>query len=164
MIESGTMSVQILDDDYELERVFGWLLHDTHRLIRRVWGRSLRDAGLEVSEPQARILAFLTRAEGMSQTQLANGLDMEKAPLGRLLDGLEDLGYVCRKPDPEDRRARRVYLTSGGADMIPLLGEVAKGMFDKAMKGVSDSDRETVNRVLSRLKQNLSDSDDIQLP
>jgi len=145
------------DDEFEFERTFGWLMHDVQRLIRRTWARALKSSGLDVSEPQARILANLLRQEdGLTQTQLAAELEMEKAPLGRLLDRMEEGGYIERHPDPKDRRVRRVFLSGAGAGAIPSIKIVTREVFADAFKGVPDDKIDVMVQVLADIKSNLS--------
>lgn len=88
------------------------LLYDVSRLIRRRFGEQIADLGM--TEPQWRVLGFLHRSEGLSQTELAELLGIRKAPLGEQIDRLEVAGVVERRPDPGDRRVRRLYLTARG--------------------------------------------------
>lgn len=144
-------------DEFQFERTFGWLMHDVQRLIRRNWARSLKASGLGLSEPQARILANLLRQEeGLTQTQLAAELEMEKAPLGRLLDRMDEAGYIERRPDPKDRRARRVYLSIAGAASIPSMLSVTQKVFADAFIGVPDDKIDIMLDVLGSIKANLS--------
>jgi len=145
------------DDEFQFERTFGWLMHDVQRLIRRNWARSLKASGLGLSEPQARILANLLRQkEGLTQTQLAGELEMEKAPLGRLLDRMDEGGYIERRPDPNDRRARRVYLSASGAAAIPAMQAVTRQVFADAFVGVPEDKIDAMLDVLGSIKANLS--------
>jgi len=144
-------------DEFQFERRFGWLMHDVQRLVQRNWARALKASGVGLSEPQARILANLWRQkEGLTQTQLATELGMEKAPLGRLLDRMEGGGYVERHPDPTDRRARRVIISKQGIAAIPNMQRVTRQVFAEAFKGVSADKIDVMLDVLDDLKSNLS--------
>jgi len=145
------------EDEFQFERTFGWLMHDVQRLIRRNWARSLKASGVGLSEPQARILANLLRQEeGLTQTQLAGELEMEKAPLGRLLDRMDEAGYIERRPDPNDRRARRVFLSTSGAASIPSMLSVTRQVFADAFVGVPEEKIDVMLDVLGAIKANLS--------
>src|SRR5215204_6031295 len=54
--------------------------------------------------------------EGARLSDLARGANMTPQAMGELVDELEDLGYVRREPDPNDRRAKRIMLTSLGLE------------------------------------------------
>ncbi len=144
-------------DDFEFERKFAWLMHDAQRLIRRNWARTLKASGLGISEAQSRVLAHLERQDGgLTQTQLANELEMEKAPLGRLLDRMEESGHITREPDPADRRARKVYINDQGMAVLPDMREAARAMFAEALKDVPPAKIDVMLDVLTVIKANLS--------
>lgn len=88
------------------------LLYDVSRLIRRRFGVQIADLGM--TEPQWRVLTFLDHSDGLSQTELASLLGIGKAPLGEQIDRLEAAGLVLRRPDPHDRRVRRLFVTPRG--------------------------------------------------
>jgi DNA-binding MarR family transcriptional regulator len=54
------------------------------------------------------------RPEGSRLTDLARGANMTPQAMGELVDELEELGYVERRPDPSDRRAKLITLTERG--------------------------------------------------
>lgn len=58
------------------------------------------------------------RPEGSRLTALARGANMSPQAMGELVDELEELGYVERKPDPTDRRAKLIVLTPRGRQCI----------------------------------------------
>lgn len=58
------------------------------------------------------------RPEGSRLTELARRANMTPQAMGQLVDELEDLGYVKRRPDPTDRRAKRIVLTPRGKECV----------------------------------------------
>ena len=100
----------------------GYLIHDVSRLRRMMFDREL--APLGITRSQWWVLAFISRKDGLPQTQLANELDVGKVALGALIDRLETSGFVVRQADPVDRRVKRVYLTRAGAR---ISGKAAQG-------------------------------------
>ncbi len=58
------------------------------------------------------IMEQLDFTDGMRLTDLAQGAQLTPQSAGELVDQLEDLGYVERRPDPDDRRAKRIYRTA----------------------------------------------------
>ena len=148
------------EDEFEFDRAFGWLMHDVQRLIRRNWARGLKASGLGLSEAQARVLVNLERQDGaLTQTQLANEVEMEKAPLGRLLDSLEEGGYLTREQDPEDRRARRVSISDKGLAALPAMRNAAHQIFAEALNDVPATKIDAMLDVLGSMKANLSPFD-----
>jgi DNA-binding MarR family transcriptional regulator len=60
------------------------------------------------------VFRFITDEGGMRLTELAGLAGMTKQSIGEAVDGLVELGYVERIPDPEDRRAKLIRLTDRG--------------------------------------------------
>lgn len=135
----------------------GFLLADTTRLLKTAYDRQLRASGLCLSRSQWRVIAYLHRGDGQSQTELADLMEMEKAPLGSLIDKLESGGLVRRVPDPEDRRAKRLFLTEEAKKLYPKMRRYGKPVRDKALEGLNDAEIENLFVTLETVKQNLID-------
>jgi MarR family transcriptional regulator, transcriptional regulator for hemolysin len=71
------------------------------------------------------VLARLDRFEGLKQSELAGMLDLQPITLTRLLDRLCVNGLIERRPDPNDRRANRLYLTRAARPLLERLAELA---------------------------------------
>jgi DNA-binding MarR family transcriptional regulator len=58
------------------------------------------------------------RPEGSRLSELARGANITAQAMGELVDELEAMQYVVRRPDPTDRRAKLIVLTSKGQACI----------------------------------------------
>jgi DNA-binding MarR family transcriptional regulator len=63
------------------------------------------------------VLAYLD-PDGSRATELARRSGQHKQVIGKLIDELEQLGYVERRPDPRDRRAKLIVPTPRGLDQM----------------------------------------------
>jgi DNA-binding MarR family transcriptional regulator len=140
----------------------GFLLHDTARLMRRDFERRSRGTGL--TRAQWAVLAHLQRTEGSSQAQLADILDIEPITLVRLVDRLEAAGWVVRRPDPDDRRIRRLFLTETAKPLMEQFQELAEATRAAALNGLSAAEREQLTALLLRVRGNLSGRDPLGRP
>jgi MarR family transcriptional regulator for hemolysin len=138
----------------DLSRNFGFLLNDVARLMRTVYDRRVRSLGLTRS--QWWVLNHLFRGDGVTQTELAETLEIEKPTLGRLLDRLEAKGWVRREDDATDRRAWRVYLTNEVGPAMRELRAVAAELRRDALAGLSAAERERFVDTLLAIKANLA--------
>lgn len=136
-----------------LERNFGFILHDVARLLRTTYDRRVRDLGLTRS--QWWVLTHLFRKDGMTQSELAEMLELEKPSLGRLLDRLEAKGWVRRAEDSRDRRAKRVFLTEQAEAPMQVMREIAAGVREDALSGLSPTERDHFVDTLLTVKSNL---------
>jgi len=140
----------------DLSRNFGFILHDVARLLRTTFDRRVRELGLTRS--QWWVLNHLFRNNGVTQSELAEILEVEKPTLGRLLDRLEQKGWVRREADANDRRAKRVFLTQEVEPAIKTMRAAAAEMRRDAVAGLSAEQQERFVDSLLTIKANLSRS------
>ena len=134
---------------------FGFLIHDVSRLRRTIADKALRPYG--ITRSQSWVLAYLHRHEGsgMTQSELAKEMDVGKVTLGGLIDRLEESGYVERRTDRSDRRARRIFMTGPGAELVLKMQIVSENLNREILEGISDKDVVKVEKVLARVKTTL---------
>ncbi len=137
----------------DFSRSLGFLLHDVARLMRRAFDRRVKHLGLTRS--QWFVLVHLYRTDGQTQRHLAEELDMERAPLSKLLDRLESGGWIERRADPTDRRANRVYITKKIDPLMTEVITVGEMLTEDIFSGVDESAREEFLSVLVKAKSNL---------
>ena len=137
----------------DLSRNFGFLLHDVARLMRNAYDRRIRSLGL--TRAQWWVLTHLYRGNGVTQTELAETLEIEKPTLGRLLDRLEAKGWVRREHDASDRRVWRVHLTAEVEPALRTMRTIAAELRRDALQGVGAAERERFVDTLLAIKENL---------
>jgi len=108
-----------------------------------------------ITRAQWVVLVRLDRFEGIKQSELAEMLDLQPITLTRLLDRLCDSGLIERRADPNDRRAKRLYLTPAARPMLERLGDLSDELMGTALAGVQ---REAIEKMVAQLaivKENL---------
>ena len=135
--------------------VFGFLVHDISRMLRKRFDRRARDIGLTKS--QWIVLAHLARHEGIHQGGLADILELEPATLARHLDRLEDTGWIERRPDPADRRAWRLHLTGKATPVLEKMASLVDITTQEALAGLSGDERARLQSHLLTIRANLAD-------
>ena len=141
--------------EFDLNRSFGFVLHETGRLLAKRFDQKARHLGL--TRAQTQLLAYLVLHEGINQTGLADMLEIEPISLARLIDRMEQAGWVERRPDPRDRRAWRLYLTPKTKPMFTKMVEVGKEVRAEALQGFTAAERDVILEMLLRVRRNLSD-------
>ncbi len=86
----------------ESEQRFGFLVTDVGRLCGKRFD-DLAKSTLDLTRAQCRALAYLAHHGEISQASLADILDVAPISAGRLLDRMEEGGWIARRPDPDDR-------------------------------------------------------------
>ncbi len=110
-----------------------------HGMTRAQWGALVR----------------LERQEGMTQAELADGLEIQPITLVRLIDRLCQAGLVERRPHPRDRRANRLYLTDKGHATLARLMPLGREISGDILATMSDADILDLLRKLLLIKRNI---------
>ncbi|HJY17191.1 MAG TPA: MarR family transcriptional regulator, partial [Xanthobacteraceae bacterium] len=129
-----------------LNREFAFTLNDVARMLRTYADHKASQFG--ITRAQWVVLVRLDRFEGLKQSELAEMLDLQPITLTRLLDRLCDSGLIERRADPNDRRAKRLYLTPQARPLLERLGDLGEELMNTALAGV---DREAVERMVAQL-------------
>jgi len=138
----------------DFSRNFGIILHDVARLLRLSYDRRMKALGLTRS--QWWVLTHLYRNDGVTQSELAQTLEIDKPSLGRLLDRMESSGWVTREEDAKDRRAKRVLLTQEVGPAMKTMRAAAAETRKEALIGISEIEQEQFVDTLLKLKANLA--------
>ena len=103
-------------DDFD---TIGFLLGEASRIMRNRVDEYARMKG--VTRQQWLVLIALMRQEPVNQTTLAKYLEVEPMSLCRMADRLQAAGMLERRPDPNDRRVRLLYLTPAANELLSEL-------------------------------------------
>jgi DNA-binding MarR family transcriptional regulator len=135
-------------------RAIGFLLKDVTRLYTRRFEERAQDLSLTLA--QCKALSYLERYEGVSQKRLAELTELDPMSLVRILDRMESDGWVERRLDPQDRRARTLWLTANAHPVLERIELVAKETRAEALRGLAETEREQLTKLLARVHENLS--------
>jgi DNA-binding MarR family transcriptional regulator len=142
-----------------LDRSFGFLVTDVARLFGRRFAHHGKRLGL--TRAQCRTLGYLARNEGINQAGLADVLEIRPMTLVRQVDRMEEAGWIERRPDPADRRARRLYLTDKARPVLGRIWSVANETRDEALARLSALEGEQLIDLLRRVHATLSEREPI---
>jgi DNA-binding MarR family transcriptional regulator len=137
----------------------GFYVHDVSRMRRTLFDHEIKSLG--ITRSQWWVLAQLSRAEGhvgnggVLQTDLAKLLDVGKVTIGGLIHRLESGGFVQRRPDRVDRRAKSLIITSKGRHVLNQMVTVGRRLNLNILDGISEKDIKTAEKVLARMKTNI---------
>ena len=143
-----------MSEDTYLTRSLGFLLGDVSRLIRMRFDARAEELGL--TRAQWRVLAQLRRREGINQSALAEILEIEPITLVRHIDRLVAKELVERRPDPDDRRAWKLYLKEEVQPVLDRLRRLSEQTREDALAGVPHDQREQLIDNLLIMKANLT--------
>jgi MarR family transcriptional regulator, transcriptional regulator for hemolysin len=124
-------------------------LVDKSRLVRKRFDESVRDH--ELTGPQARLLLLLERQPGGRQAFYAEELEVEPITLCRMVDRLEESGWLIRVPDPEDRRARLLQPTEKSREITDALRETIDAMLVDLLSALTQAEEAELARLLDKI-------------
>jgi MarR family transcriptional regulator, transcriptional regulator for hemolysin len=142
-----------------LRRTFGFLVKDVDRRNAQRFEQRARALGLTL--PQCRVLLYLANNEGISQVHLSEITDIEPMTLVRILDRMESDGWLERRPDPTDRRARRLYLKTEGKPLVDDIWRLVHLTRQEAFAGIPKKQVDLLITLLEKVQRNLAALDPI---
>src|SRR5476649_1542982 len=121
-------------------------ISDVGRLLRTYADQKARRFGQ--TRAQWAVLLKLELYEGLKQSDLAEELDIQPITLTRLVDRLCENGLIERRADPNDRRAKRLYLTAAARPLLERISVHVEELAETVLAGV---DPAAVSVLLSQL-------------
>lgn len=137
------------------DKRFGFLVVDVGRLVSKRFDE-LAKSSLDLTRAQCRALAYLSHFGDVNQARLADLLDVAPISAGRLLDRMEEGGWVERVPNPDDRRERTVRMTAKAESALGRARRVGDSVAAEALQGLDADERAQLIALLRRVRINLS--------
>jgi len=138
----------------DLQRDPVFLLHDVARIMRTRFDQWARGYGL--TRAQGVILVRLERQPGLSQNEMAAICEVEPITVGRLVDRLEARGLIERRPDPSDRRVRRLHLLPSAKPVLADIQAYKAELTDMLTAGLKPGALDEMVDVLLHMKDKLT--------
>ncbi|WVT75334.1 MarR family transcriptional regulator [Sinorhizobium chiapasense] len=124
-----------------------------NRKLRAVFDARVKERGLTLS--RARALFALTRKDGLNQRELADELDIETPTLVRLLDGMEKQGFIERRVEASDRRAKQIHMTDDGRGVADEILRLADEVRAEVLEGIDAAELAVTQRVIRAIADNV---------
>ncbi len=139
---------------YDFENSMGFVVNTTAKAFQRSFDIELRkNAGVSLS--QWRVVGALVMQPGLTQKEIADKMGIEGATLVPVIDKMEKEGLLKRKPDSDDRRVNRIYLTQKADSLWEVMIECALRIRKSSLKNISESDIQTTLDTLRKISKNL---------
>lgn len=113
----------------------------------------LEELGLFRGQPP--LLFALWEKEGLTHSELAGRLHVQPATITKMIKRMERAGFVERRPDAEDQRVSRVYLTEAGRNIRDAVEGALRQLEEQTLAGFSSEERALLNQFLLRIRNNL---------
>lgn len=133
-------------------------LSDAVNHLSRMMTQALGDAigAHGVTPGQLPVLMCLWEDDGLTQRELYQRVHIEQATMSNTLSRMERDGLVTRKPDPNDRRAARVMLTTKAKKLEPKLADAAKAVNKMALGAIKKKEKKVLQALIHTMIENLT--------
>ncbi len=128
-------------------------LSSVNRKLRALFDARVKERGLTLS--RARALFALSKRDGLNQRELAEELGIETPTIVRLLDGMEKQGFIERRVEASDRRAKQIHMTERGRGIADEIDKLACEIRQQVLDGVDAKDKATALQVVSMMAGNI---------
>ena len=131
------------------------LVHRVMHQVRSQQFQALRDGPSNVTHMESKVLGFIGRHPGSTQSDLAQHSGRDKAQLARLVKGLRERGLLHGQADADDRRNLRLMLSDAGGAVLRQLQQQMQRVGERALAGFSAAEQQQLQALLQRLQHNL---------
>jgi MarR family transcriptional regulator for hemolysin len=132
---------------------FLFTLGEVQRLVRAYADKEAARFG--ITRAQWAVLAKVERNEGMTQTELAEQMEMQPITLTRLIDKLCENDWIERRGDTSDRRVNRLYLLKAGRALLGRLSGLRSELTATALESIHPADALRLLAQLEQIKENV---------
>ena len=131
----------------------GYLLVEVSKLHRTHAHAALEKVGLY--RGQNFVLTALSEQEGLAQSELAERLLVRPPTISNSLERMEVAGWIERRPDADDRRISRVYLTEAGRALHDSASLLWHDLEVQTFGGLTSEQRGSLWQMLLQIRKNL---------
>jgi MarR family transcriptional regulator for hemolysin len=131
----------------------GTLFQDVARLRVFCYNTMLKE--IDLTATQSLVILTLLDKEGVIQGDLARTLGIRAVTLGGIVDRMEAKGWLERRPDDKDRRAKRIWLTNKGRELEEAIRLSLKRVHDVAIEDIPDERVDQLFETITVIRANL---------
>lgn len=145
-----------LTNTSKISDALAFRIYRLQRLLRLDLVRFLEEHESGLTPEYYFLLFRLKEADGVRQQALVDPAIGDRPNISRHIAGLERLGLVARRPDPDDGRAQRVHLTQVGSRLIEGLMAPIVEERKRLFGDIDSEDLEAMSRVMRQLEATLT--------
>ena len=134
----------------------GFVVSQSGYLLGKGLGGAIKKAGIKITPREFAILNRLHQHKQLNQSQLAKMTFKDRPATTRMLDKLEEMGYVQRTSDNTDRRAFHITLTRQGRAVRDKIVPLAVNMIESGCEGIPKKDLIATLKTLQKINARLS--------
>ncbi|MFW6268941.1 MAG: MarR family winged helix-turn-helix transcriptional regulator [Bacillota bacterium] len=109
----------------------------------------------DICHGQILLLVTIFKNEGINQYELCNIYNLDKAGVNRSIKHLKKTGYITMEPDHNDRRKKKIYLTTKAKKFKPKLTKILKTVENQVRKNLEQKEIKNFLQVMKKITDNL---------
>ncbi|MCK8521805.1 MarR family transcriptional regulator [Aquimarina sp. D1M17] len=126
------------------------------QLLKRNHHKAFKEAGMKITLEQMVVLEMLHIQGDMNMTELSKGVWKQNANITRIVDKLENLKFLVRKPVEGDRRANLLSITPEGSAYFKELVPIVQKTYKQSVSCLTKEEESYVLEILKKLIDHLS--------
>ncbi len=133
-------------------------------IYTRIYSRQcFKNNNFDITPEQFVVIEVLMHHDGLYQRQLSEITLKDRPNITRIINILEEGGYVERRSDKNKRKVFKIYLTQKAKDIFPKLAQVTSQYRKVMTSGIEDNELQICLRVLNKVLNNLLDKVEMSL-
>ena len=140
--------------NYQDTKNFGQYLDRTIKIIKMVYHKAFREAGVDLTSEQWVILSSLYDQDGQSQIELAGASYKDATTVSRIVDLLCKKNFTLRERLTDDRRRYKVFITDEGRKIVEDTLPIVLNLRKKGWEELTDQNYEDFIKILDQITDN----------
>lgn len=136
---------------YSLRRSPGPLIRRVHQIGVSIFADEFKEQ--DITPLQFSILWTLLSHSGIDQVSLAQYVALDRTTCSNIVSRLEEKGCIRREVDPDNKRAKLVYITEEGRDLFESVEHLMGNVSKKMLNPLSSEERKTFLNLLQKLAE-----------
>jgi DNA-binding MarR family transcriptional regulator len=137
--------------DQQLSGFIGYGMKRALSIVQADFARTLSQYGLRAVSFSA--LSIIVGEPGLTQTQLADALQIERSNLVTIIDELAGRDLIIRAPVAEDRRRHALMPTRAGTELAAVAQASVKAHEERLFSCLTEGERKELQRILRKFRQ-----------
>lgn len=144
-----------MPENNSISSSLGYAIGRTNWYLKTYVNKLLKEGGVSITNEQWLVLKEVSFNPGLSQTEIAEKCIKDKTNITRILDLLENKGYLERKKDHKDRRMYRIHITDQGKHVIDAVMPITQKTNDVCKKALKDEEINVLIKLLDTICGNV---------
>ena len=133
------------------------------KMTRAIAVQRFSAKNFEITPEQLMVLSALIDHDGLYQRQIGMITLKDRPNITRIINILERMNFVTRKPDVNKRKIYKIFVTDEGKNVVKKVMPTALELWENIVDGVDEDELEITLKVLNKFRENLMKNMNIQI-